>query len=485
MSPTKKILIGLGVTLVVLIGAAVLLGGDDEGAEVETAEARVRPITQSVTASGVIAAETEVSISPEISGEVVFVGVNEGDRVERGQLLLRIRADVYATQRQQAIAGVRAAQTDVDAARADAAQVAAEREQLTADIAQAEAERERASRAMERQQALLDQGLGSEVELEQAQAAARQAEATFQAAQARLNTLDTRIASANARVRGAQARVGSAQASAQQSAQQLALTSIYAPMSGTVTYLNVEEGETVVGTATMAGTELMRIAELDQMTIEIEVSETDVARLALGDSAMVEVDAFPDDALTGVVSEIATSARTGLNASGQQSTNFPVTVAILAEGESATAAAVQLASADGETDRAPRTPAVQVRPGMNGTVDVFTRTIENAVVVPIQAVTVRDMNEIRRDSLRTAAAEGDESADPDAVPEEEDLQRVVFVVVDGEVEMRRVETGIADDTHIEIASGLAGGEVVVTGPFNLLRTTLDPGDAVRTDDDEE
>lgn len=482
MSPTKKILIGLGVSLVLIVALAAVFGGGEEGVEVDTAEARVRPITQSVTASGIVAAETEVSISPEVSGEVVFVGVTEGERVERGQLLLRIRPDVYAAQRQQALAGVRAAQTDVEAARADAAQVAAERDQLQADIAQAEAEGDRATRAMERQRALLDQGLGSEMEFEQAQSAARQAEAALQAARARLATLDTRIASANARVRGAQARVGSAQASAQQAGQQLSLTSIYAPMSGTVTYLNVEQGETVVGTATMAGTELMRIAELNAMTIEIEVSETDVARLAVGDSALVEVDAFPDQPLAGVVSEIATSARTGLNSSGQQSTNFPVVVAVLAPGETAADAAVELASADPETGRSPRAPAVQIRPGMNGTVDVFTRTVENAVVVPIQAVTVRDMNEIRRDSLREARAGGDESADPDAVPEEEDLQRVVFVVADGAVEMRRVETGIADDTHIEITSGLQGGETVVTGPFNLLRTSLDDGDAVRTDD---
>ncbi|MEL6616914.1 MAG: efflux RND transporter periplasmic adaptor subunit, partial [Bacteroidota bacterium] len=383
----------------------------------------------------------------------------------------------YATQRQQANAGVRAAQTDVDAARADAAQVAAERGQLQADIAQATAEKDRAQRAMDRQQALLDQGLGSEMEMETARGAFEQAAAAEQAARARLSTLDTRIAAANARVRGAQARVGSAQASAQQAGQQLAQTNIYAPMSGTVTYLNVEPGERVVGTATMAGTELLRIAELEQMTIEIEVSETDVAKLAVGDSARVEVDAFPDDALTGVVSEIATSARTAPNASGQTSTNFPVTIAILAPGE--TPEGVTLASASGDEERVPRAPAVRVRPGMNGTVDVFTRTIENAVVVPIQAVTVRDMNEVRRDSLREAKREGDESADPDAVPEEEDLRRVVFVVVDGKAEMRFVETGIQDATHIEITSGLEGGETVITGPFNLLRSTLDPGDAVK------
>ncbi len=479
MSPTKKILIGLGVATALLVAVALIFGrGGDSGVEVETAEARVRPITQAVTASGVVAAESEVSISPDVSGEVVFVGVKEGDAVERGQLLLRIRPDTYASQRQQAVAGVRAAQTDVDAARADAAQVEAERGQLQADIAQAVAERDRFERTMTRQQSLLDQGLGSEAEMDNARGAFEQARAAEQAARARLSTLDTRIASSQARIRGAQARVSSAQASAQQAGQQLAQTAIYAPMSGTVTYLNVEAGERVVGTATMAGTELLRIAQLSDMTIEIEVSETDVASLSLGDSARVEVDAFPEDALMGVVSEIATSARTAPNAGGQASTNFPVTIAILASGEAPEA--ITLAS--GGDERAERAPSVRVRPGMNGTVDVFTRTVRGAVVVPIQAVTVRDLNQIRRDSLETAKASGDESADPDAVSEDEDLRRVVFVVVDGKAEMRLVETGIADDTHIEISSGLSGGETVITGPFKLLRTTLEAGDAVQEDD---
>ena len=493
MSPTKKILIGLGVATVLLVLVAVLVGGGEEGTEVETATAQVRAITESVTASGRVAAASEVSISPDVSGEVVFVGVEEGDRVERGQLLLRIRADAYASQAQQARSAVREAQTGVgeartavDQARAQVAQSRADLPQLRASLAQAEAEQTRAEQALARAEGLVAQGLGSQAELETARAAAAQARAARDAAQGQIAAVQTRIQvaeaqvrGAQARVQGAQARVGSAQASAQQAGQQLGKTSIYAPMSGTVTYLNVEPGERVVGTATMQGTELLRIAELDAMTIEIDVNETDVVRLALGDSARVEVDAFPEDALAGTVTEIASSGRSEPTASGQGATAFPVTIQI--RDAAAAAGGVVLASADGEA--APPPPSVRLRPGMSGTADVFAQTIPRAVVVPIQAVTVRDFNELRRDSLETARAEGDESADPDRVPAEEDLRRVVFVVEDGEAVMREVDTGIADDTHIEITRGLAGGETVVTGPFKLLRSTLDDGDAVREKDD--
>ena len=495
MSPTKKIFIGLGVLVVLLLGVAVVVGGGEDGVEVETAEARVRAITQSVTASGRIAAMSEVSISPDVSGEILFVGVKEGDRVERGQLLIRIRPDVYAAQRSQALAGVREAQTGVGEARtgveqaqAQVAQTRAESAQMEADLAQARAERERADAALARAEQLLQQGLGSQAELESARSAAAQAKAAEDAAQGRLTALRTRIEAAQAAVRGAQARVsgaqarvGSAQAGARQAGQQLAQTSIYAPMSGVVTFLGVEPGERVVGTAQMQGTELLRIAELDAMTIDVDVNETDVVRMEVGDSARVEVDAYPEDALTGLVAEIASSARVEPSAAGQSATNFPVTIQILAAGESP-GDVVLAAGGDGET-RTPRQPAVRLRPGMSGTVDVFTRSVPRAVVVPIQAVTVRDFNEIRRDSLRTAEAKGDDAADPDSVPDEEDLRRVVFIVEDGEAVMREVSTGIADDTHIEITDGLTGGETVVTGPFKLLRSDLDDGDLVKEKED--
>jgi HlyD family secretion protein len=275
-------------------------------------------------------------------------------------------------------------------------------------------------------------------------------------------------------VRSAQTQVQGARAGARQAGQQLAQTAIYAPMSGTVSQLNVELGERVVGTATMSGTELMRIARLDAMTMEIDVNENDVVNVEVGDSARVEVDAYPDEALGGAVVEIANSARIQNAGTSQAVTNFPVVVRLAAAGGTPSDAA------RAPEEGVPAAPGPILRPGMSGTVDIYTRSIPEAVVVPIQAVTARDFNEVERERRRLAEAKGEDVPATD-VPEGEDIRRVVFIVVDGKAEMREVTTGITDDTHIEIRSGLTGGETVITGPFRLLRTELAEGDAVKTD----
>lgn len=463
MTPTKKILIGLGLAVVGLGAAAALASGGEEGLEVEVASARVRAITQTVSASGTVASEVEVPISSDVSGEVVFLAVAEGDRVAQGQLLLRIRPDFYASQREQAQASVASAQTGVSQASRDV-------EQATVDATQATADRERAARALARQQDLFARDVISASELEAAQGAVAVAQAAERAARARIETARGRIA-------GAQAQVRSAEVGARQAGQQLAQTAIYAPISGTVSQLNIELGERIVGTATMAGTELMRIARLDAMSVEIDVNENDVVQVELGDSARVEVDAYPDDPISGVVTQIANSARVQNEGTAQAVTNFPVEIRLAAAGQTA-ATTARTAPEEGTPLRA---PGPVLRPGMSGTVDIFTRTVPEAVVVPIQAVTVRDFNELERERRREAEAKGDSVPDTD-VPDEEDLRRVVFVLVDGKAEMREVETGITDDTHIEIRRGLRGTEEVITGPFRLLRTEIQDGDAVRESD---
>ncbi|MEO0557502.1 MAG: efflux RND transporter periplasmic adaptor subunit [Bacteroidota bacterium] len=463
MSPTKKILIGLGVLVALLIPVAVLAGGGEEGIEVETAEVKVRAITESITASGTVAAEVEVPISSDVSGEVVQLAVEEGQVVERGQLLLRVRPDFYARQREQAQAQVASASAGVDQARRDVIQA-------QADAAQATADRERTERTLERQQDLFDRGVISEAELDAAKGAAQVARASEQAALARISTIEGRIQSAQVQVR-------SAQSQARQAGEQLAQTSIRAPMSGTVIGLVIEPGERVVGTAQMSGTEVMRIARLDAMMMEVDVNENDVVRIAVGDSVKIEIDAYPEQPLTGMVTEIANSARVNGQGTAQAVTNFPVKIRINADSYTES----QTASASDE-GVAPR-QSTQLRPGMSGTVDVFARTVPNAVVVPIQAVTVRDFNELAREERERKEAMGEEVSDEE-IPEEEDLRRVVFVMVDGKAEIREVETGIADETHIEIRSGLAGGETVVTGPFQLLRSELKPEASIKESDDE-
>ena len=474
MSPTKKILIGLGAAVVLLVVVALLVGGGEEGVTVETSEARVRSITETVTAAGTVASEVEVVVSSDVSGEIVTLAVQEGDQVQAGQLLLRIRPDIYASQAEQAQTQVAAAQSGVGEARGSVGEAEQAVVQARADVAQATADRERAERAYRRQQDLFDRDVVSAADLEAARGAYEVARASEQAARERVGGAEARVATARGRVRSAQAQAQGAQAQARQARQQLAQTSIFAPISGTVSQLNVELGERIVGTATMTGTPLMTISRLDAMTMEIDVNENDVVHVALGDSARVEVDAYADDALAGAVVEIANSARVENAGTAQAVTNFPVVVRLAAAADD-----LRVAADEGGPVRGPT-----LRPGMSGTVDIYTRSVENAVVVPIQAVTVRDVNELERERRREARDRGDDDApDPDDVPEGEDLRRVVFVVEGGKAVMREVRTGISDDTHIEIREGLRGGDVVVTGPFRLLRTEIEDGDAVRTADD--
>jgi HlyD family secretion protein len=452
-SPTKKLLIGLGLLVALLVVFALVAGGggEGEGVEVETALATMRPVTQTVTASGQIRPEVEVAISSDVSGEVVFLGVEEGDYVERGQLLLRVQPDFYASQREQAEAGVLQAQAGVEQARAD--------------IGRAQVELRRTEQELARTQGLVERGAVGSAELDAARAAVENARAALD------------IARASERAAGFNVR--SAQATLRQASQQLGKTSIYAPIAGTVSQLNVELGERVVGTAQMAGTEILRIAELDRMQIEADVNENDVVHIQLGDSARIEVDAYPDRPLGGVVTQIANSARVSGLGTQEQVTNFPIEVRVLGAGGDSTTAA--LVATDAEEPLGATAAPPRLRPGMSGTVDVFTRTVGQAVVVPIQAVTIRDFNALAREARRAARARGEE-VDETPIPDEEDLRRVVFVVEDGRAVMREVQTGIQDDTHIQVVSGLAGGETVVAGPFRLLRTELEDGDPVRPRD---
>ena len=484
MSPTKKILIGLGVAVVLLIAVAVVVGGGEEGLTVETAEAQVRSLTETVTASGTVASEVEVVVSSDVSGEIVDLLVEEGDQVQAGQLLLRIRPDIYASQVERAQTQVAAAQSGIGEARGGVAEAQQAVTQARADLAQATADRERAQRAYQRQQDLFDRDVVSAADLEAARGAFEVSQAAEQAARERVSGAETRVRTAQGRVRSAQAQAQGAQAGAREAQQQLAKTAIFAPMTGTVSQLNVELGERIVGTAQMTGTELMRIARLDAMTMEIDVNENDVVRVQTGDSALVEIDAYPDDGLGGTVVEIANSARIEGAGTAQATTNFPVVVRLApspdADGRGGlpTGGAVRRVSEEGG-----RVGPV-LRPGMSGTVDIYTRTVQNAVVVPIQAVTVRDFNEVERERRDRAEALGENVPDT-PIPDGEDLRRVVFVVEDDAAVMREVETGISDETHIEIRSGLEGGETVISGPFRLLRTELADGDAVREGEVEE
>lgn len=407
-------------------------GGDDTAVAVETEGAKKRTITEVVTAFGRAQPEVEVTISPDVSGEIVELPVQEGDVVERGDLLARLKPDDYHAQLKRQEATVA---------------------QRKANLAERKADSVQARRTYERKKKLYDKGITPESEFEDAQSSFEQAVA---------------------RVQAARYQVQSAKASLQDAREQLSKTRLYAPMDGTVSKLSVEVGERVVGTQQRAGTEMMRIARLDQMEMEVDVNESDVVNVSGGDTASVEFDAYPERSFQGRVTEIANSARIENEGTQNEVTNFPVTIRILGDpnsGESATRSERGIARP--EVPSEPKTVPV-VRPGMGGSVDVFTETVENAVTVPIQAVTVRDFNDVGPNAKADSTEE--ENAD------DEDLRKVVFVAEGDSARMVEVSTGIADDTYMEITSGLAGGETVITGPYSAVSRELEPGDKIRESD---
>jgi len=433
---SHRVLYGLGGLLAVLalvggVGWSLgWFGGGTPGVSVETETAQQRSITQTVTAFGRSQPEVEVSISPDVSGEIVALPVQEGDAVQEGDLLARLRPDDYRAQlrRQEAMVA-----------------------QQRATLAERKADSVQARRTFERQKALFEKGVVPESEFENAQSSYQQAVARLEAARY---------------------QVESAEASLQDAREQLEKTRLYAPMNGTVSRLDVEVGERVVGTQQRAGTEMMRIAQLDRMELEVDVNESDVVNVASRDTATIEFDAHPDQSFRGRVTEIANSARIENEGSQNEVTNFPVTIRVLDDPNTGPAGGEQGVSrpeVPGGGD-----PAPMVRPGMSGSVDIYTETVDDAVAVPIQAVTVRDFNDVGPDADSTNQSGG---------ASEEDLRKVVFVAEADTARMVEVNTGIADDSHIEVRAGLEGGETVITGPYSAVSRELSPGTKIRTSGD--
>lgn len=435
------ILLAAVVVLVILgiIGAQIFNQGSD-GLAVETTTVEIRTLTQVVTSSGRVQPEVEIVISPDVSGEVIQLPVKEGQQVRRGELLARIKPDFYLAQVEQAEANVLQGQ--------------ALKAQRRADLLNAENE-------LNRQKSLYERQVVSESVYQQAQ---------------------TQYEIAKAGLEAAQFSVQSAKARLRESQEQLNKTVLYSPMDGTVSKLDIELGERVVGTSQMAGTPMMTIARLDQMELEVDVNENDVVNVSLADTASIEIDAYPERTFRGVVTEIANSARLLGAGTQEQVTNFPVKIRILDPHN----AEARMASGQGVMLEQEVPVAMQdypsFRPGMSGTVDIFTKTVAEVIAVPIQAVTVRDFNQIRADEeRRNRRRRGNRSDTTEAqtpnVPEslrEEDLRKVVFLMVEDKAHIVEVETGIADDRYIEVKTGLEGGERIITGPFRAVSRTLDP-----------
>lgn len=427
------IIIGIVLVLVVVFSAMAANRKKEKPILITTDKAFRTSITQLVTATGKIQPEIEVKIAPEVSGEIIEIPVKEGEVVRKGQLLLRIKPDSYRAQ-------VESQQAALNSARSASASHRAE-------LSKAETEYKRI-------QKLFESGLISDTERNSAKTA-------YESAQAALNSAMFEIQ----RAEGSLRTIG----------ESLSKTVIYAPQDGTVSSLTSRVGERVVGTSQFAGTEVMRIADLDHMEARVNVNENDVVNVKVGDQARISVDAYPDREIRGVVREIASTALTRNAGTQEEVTNFEVKISI--------------------SDR-----SVRLRPGMSATADIETATVSNVVAVPIQSVTVRSTEsslspeELERRRVREAARDREDNrADVTNETLEKQreraqrlkLQRVVFIKTGETVRMQKVETGIADNTFIEIRSGLKPGDEVVSGSYTAISRKLKDGAKVQIEKDEE
>lgn len=441
MSKKLKWLIIILVVLVVLLIILSKAGafGKDEGIKVTGEKAAKRTLTETVTASGKVYPEIEVKVSSDISGEVVELQVNEGDTVKKGQVLAKIYADIYTSQRDQAAAQL--SQSEAQAANSNA-QLGA----MKASLDQTEA-------AYNRQKVLLDQKVISKSEFETAQQAYFSAKANYVAAQQT--------------IKAGNAGVLSAQASLARASKDVSRTTIMAPMDGVISLMEVKRGERVVGTAQMTGTEIMRIADLNSIEAQVDVSEGDIPKVKLGDSAIVEIDAFNNRKFKGVVYKIANpitlaSSTTSSASSSTTVTNYQVHIRLLPESY---------------RDLIVKNQPFPFRPNMTASADIQTSTHTNVLSVPLNAVTVRDRGTDKKDATKkddaTIAKQASATAD-------DDMQEVVFVLqADGRVRKVNVITDIQDINNIEIKSGLKEGDQVITGPYDVVSKQLQDSTKVK------
>ncbi len=436
--------------MLVLVGGLVVAKqvgwiGQTKPMEVELAKVKRTDIIERVSASGRVQPEVEVKLSPDVSGEIIGLYVEEGDSVVKGQLLLKIRPDNYESQLARARASVNSSKATYEQARAQQAQTEARLIRAKADF--------------ERNRKLFEDKVISAADFEQIRA-------NYEVAQ-------QEIEAAKANVQAAQYNIRSAEANLRDAAENLRKTTIFAPVSGAISLLNVEIGERVVGTTQMAGTELMRIANLNNMEVRVNVNENDIVRVAVGDTAEIDVDAYSstDRKFKGIVTEIANTA-SGLAASGASAslssaadavTEFEVKIRIMNES-----------FRDLMPKRGKRT--YPFKPGMTASVDIITERKARVLSVPIAAVTTRDTTAAQPTPPGQQAAPASQQATTPA--KAAPIREVVFVNTMGKAQRREVQTGISDFENIEIVSGLTEGEEVVSGPFAVVSKRLSDGDLI-------
>ena len=413
----KKVFIfgGIGVLLLALILIALFGGSKEEIIAVQTEKVMKRDITQTVAATGKINPEFKVPITSEVTGEIVNLPVEEGDRVKKGQLLIKIKGDAYVAQQERAQANLQASE---------------------ANLQMRKAELDKVTQDYNRMKELHGKSLASDSELETAKS----------------NYLSTK-----AQYESAEANVLQNKASLKEIIEQVKKTTIYSPIDGVVTKLNVELGERVLGSGFSQGTDIMTVSDLTNIEATVEVDENDVVLISVGDTASIKVDAFGDRIFKGIVTQIGNSAITSGLGTQEEVVNFEVRIKLL------------------EPDDA-------LRPGMSCNADIETETVHDVISVPIQSVTARsDFN-----MGQNQEGEG-EDEDSDVKPatnnkkEDKKIQEIVFIVENNKAKKINVETGISDDNYLEIKSGLSGDEEVVSGTYRAISRELQDNSTVRVE----
>ena len=424
-------------TIYILIGGAVLLiavflvlsktgviGNKDKAKSVETSLVKATTIVETVSATGKIQPEIEVKIASMVSGEIIALPIKEGQVVKKGDLLVKINPDLYTSGLNRSVANLAAAKSG---------------------LTQAEAQFKEAKANYDRNKTLFEKGIISKSDWDKTVASFEVAKATKQSAYF---------------------NVQSASATVNEARDNLGRTIIYAPADGTISVLNVELGERVLGTQQMAGTEILRVANLNNMEVEVDVNENDIVKIKVGDEAKVEVDAYLKKQFKGIVTSISNSASTALTA--DQVTNFKVKIRILKESYQ---------------DLLEGKPATYspFRPGMTATVDIVTKTKTNVLAVPISSVVVKsDTTAVKESKVDVA-----ELTEKEPIPKIDKKLECVFVKVGDKAKIRIIKTGIQDDTNIEVITGLKKGDVVITGPYTTVSKELNSGDKVTKEKTEE
>lgn len=430
------ILGGLVVALVLfaVIGKSAGIVGQKKKIKVEITNADRNTIIEKVSASGQVQPVVEVQLSPEVSGEIIELAIEEGDSVSKGDFLLRIRPDNFQSAYEIALANLN--------------QQLANQAQARASEARAAASFERSKQDFNRQKKLYSEKVISE--------------ADYQLAEANFKIAEQDYKSAEQSVKGAEYIVKSSRANVANAEENLRLTSLKAPMSGIVSKLPVELGETVLGTSQFQGTEVMRIADLSKMEVKVDVNENDIIKISVGDTTIIDVDSYSylDKTFKGIVTNIANTANDKISADAV--TEFEVRIRILNSSYE-----------DLVKEQGLKYP---FRPGMTASVDIITEVKRDILTVPLSSVTTRSEKDNRR------GGDDDDSQSSSETLEDEDVKEVVFVVSEGKAVKTEVTTGISDFDNIEITSGIEEGTEIISGPFLAVSKRLKDGDDVEGDD---